>query len=124
MTQYVGVDIVEIARVERAVSRWGEHFLRRVFTDSEISSYSRKPASLAARFACKEAVMKLLGTGWTGVNWREIETLSQPEGRPVINLYGRAQDEAGKLGLKELAVSLSHSKEYAIAYVVAASTRG
>ena len=121
MTQYIGVDIVEIARIQKAIARWGEAFLQRVYTGSEIELYRKKPASLAARFACKEAVMKLLGTGRNGINWREIETLSHPSGKPEIKLHGKAQIKAKKLGLKEIAVSLSHSREYAIAYVAGIS---
>ena len=119
MAHYTGIDIIEIARIKKAVERWGETFLHRVYTDAEIERYRRKPPSLAARFACKEAVMKLLGTGRRGVHWQEIETLSQPGGKPVVNLYGRARRRASQLGLKEIAVSLSHSKEHAIASVVA-----
>jgi len=121
MAHYTGIDIIEIARIKKAVERWGETFLHRVYTDAEIERYRRKPPSLAARFACKEAVMKLLGTGRRGVHWQEIETLSQPGGKPVVNLYGRARRRASHLGLKEIAVSLSHSKENAIASVVAIS---
>ena len=117
MTQYTGIDIIEIDRIRRAVGRWGERFLQRIYTDKEITLYRKKPPSLAARFACKEAVMKLLGTGRKGVGWREIETLSHPSGKPLVNLYGRAQHQANELGIKEIAVSLSHSKEYAIASV-------
>ena len=117
MAHYTGIDIIEIARIKKAVARWGESFLRRVYTDSELKLYREKPASLAARFACKEAVMKLLGTGRRGIHWREIETLSYPSGKPLLNLYGRAHSKASELGIKEMAVSLSHSKEYAIASV-------
>lgn len=112
---YVGIDIIEIARIEKARTRWGERFLRRVYTDREISAYGRSPSSLAARFACKEAVMKLLGSD--GLGWREIETLSRSSGQPVLNLYGRAKSEANRLGLKEIAVSLAHSRDYAVASV-------
>ena len=70
MTLYVGIDIIEIARVKKAIARWEDRFLRRIYTDAEIRLYRRKPQSLAARFACKEAVMKLLGTGRKGVSWR------------------------------------------------------
>ena len=118
MTHYIGIDIVEIARIKRVIARWEERFLRRIYTDAELRLYCKKPSSLAARFACKEAVMKLLGTGRKGVSWRDIETLSHPGGKPLINLYGRAQNKANELGLKEIMVSLSHSKEYAIASVV------
>ncbi|MFQ5996899.1 MAG: holo-ACP synthase [Dehalococcoidales bacterium] len=117
MAHYIGIDIIEIARIKEAIARWGETFLRRVYTDAELERYREKPASLAARFACKEAVMKLLGTGRNGVRWREIETLSHPSGKPLLNLYGGAQSQANKLGITEIAVSLSHSKEYAIASV-------
>jgi holo-[acyl-carrier protein] synthase len=117
LMQYIGVDIIEIARVEKAVARWGERFLHRIYTDAELKLYRKKPSSLAARFATKEAVMKLLGTGRKGVCWRDIETLSHPSGKPLLNLLGRAQVEAKRLGLKEIAISLSHSKEYAIALV-------
>ena len=117
MTHYIGVDIIETARIKKAIARWGEAFLRRVYTDSELELYRKKPSSLAVRFACKEAVMKLLGTGRNGINWREIETLSHPGGKLSVKLYGRAQSKANELGLKEIAVSLSHSKEYAIASV-------
>ena len=115
MTHYTGIDIIEISRIKRAIARWGERFLRRVYTDAELRLCSKSPQALAARFACKEAVMKLLGTGRKGVSWREIETLSHQSGKPLVNLYGRAKSEASKLGVKEIAVSLSHSKEYAIA---------
>jgi len=121
MADYTGVDIIEIARIEKAISRWGEAFLRRVYTDAELRLYRKSPPSLAARFACKEAVMKLLGTGKNGISWLEIETLSHPGGKPLLNLYGRARNKAGRLGLKEIAISLSHSRENAIASATATS---
>ena len=121
MSHYIGVDIIEIGRVKEAVERWGERFLRRVYTESELAVYRSKPSSLATRFACKEAVMKLLGTGRSGIHWREIETLSHASGQPRVNLYGKAQVKADAMGIKAIAVSLSHSKEYAIAYVSAVS---
>ena len=118
MIPYTGIDIIEIARIKEAIARWGERFLNRIYTDPELRLCRQNPSSLAVRFACKEAVMKLLGTGRKGVSWREIETLSHPSGKPLVNLYGRAQSQANKLGLKGIAVSLSHSKEYAVASVV------
>ena len=124
MPHYIGTDIIEIARIERAVARWGERFLHRVFTGPELRCYGRSPQALAARFAGKEAVMKLLGTGRIGVSWRDIETLHHPGGQPRLNLYGRAKNEAQKLGIKEIAVSLAHSREYAIATAVGASETG
>jgi len=113
--QHIGVDIIEIVRIEEAVANWQERFLSRVYTDAELKLCRRNPSSLAARFAGKEAVMKLLGTGAKGVSWKDIETLSYPSGKPLVNLYGRAKIVADKLGLKEIAISLSHSREYAIA---------
>lgn len=118
----VGVDIVEIERVENALARWGERFLQRVFTQGEIAFYRNRPRELAARFAGKEAVMKALGTGARGVSWREIEILPMRGGKPLVRLYGRAQLRAEALGLGSLAISLSHSQGLAVAFVVGEST--
>ena len=115
---YIGVDIIEIARIERAIARWGEKFLHRVYTEPELRLYRAKPSSLAARFAGKEAVIKSVGAQTEGLGWRNIEILSEPSGRPVVHLYGKAKSQADDLGLNRLAISLSHSKEYAIAFVV------
>ena len=123
MAHYTGIDIIEIARIRKAIDRWGETFLHRIYTDAELRLYRKSTSSLAARFASKEAVMKLLGTGRNGVSWLDIETLSHPSGKPSINLYGQAQNEAKKLGVKEIAVSLSHSREYAIASVFGISKK-
>jgi len=116
--QYIGVDIIEIARIEKVVKRWGENFFRRIYTEAELRICRRRPSSLATRFAGKEAVMKALGTGAKGVSWREIEILAEPGGKPLVYLHGRAQERASHLGLDRLAISLSDSKEYAIAFVV------
>jgi holo-[acyl-carrier protein] synthase len=118
MTHYIGTDIIEIARIRQAIDRWGERFLHRVYTEPELNLYRRRPQSLAARFACKEAVMKLLGAENKGISWQDIETLSYPGGKPLIKLYGQAQSEASSLGIKEIAVSLAHSREYAIASAI------
>ena len=114
----IGIDIIEIARIQEAIERWGERFLRRIYTELELRLCRKKPGLLAARFAGKEAVMKALGTGARGVSWKEIEIVSEPSGKPSVHLYGKAQDKADALGLDELAISLSDSKEYAIAFVV------
>ena len=114
---YIGIDIIEIARIERAIARWGKSFLHRVYTEPELKLYHQKPWSLAARFAGKEAVVKALGTKNKGIAWREIEILPDPNGKPSVHLYGKAQNEANGLGLARLAISLSHSREYAIALV-------
>ena len=114
---YIGTDIIEIARIKRATAQWGESFLHRVYTEPELKLYHKKPSSLAARFAGKEAVIKALGTQSKGIDWKEIEILSDPSGKPLVHLYGKAQNQADSLGLNNLSISLSHSKEYAIACV-------
>jgi holo-[acyl-carrier protein] synthase len=118
----VGVDMVEIPRVARAISRWGERFLQRVYTASEIARCRGRVPELAARFAAKEAVSKALGVGiwWQGgISWTDAEIVSDPLGKPEVVLYGRAAERARALGLDEWAVSLSHTREHAIAMVVA-----
>ena len=112
---YLGVDIIEIDRIERAVSRHGEHFLKRIYTEKELEVCQGQPPSLAIRFAAKEAVMKVLGTGINGASWREIEILPNSRGAPLVHLCGRAKKRAEELCLKEIAISLSHSREYAVA---------
>ena len=115
---YIGVDIIEIARIEKAVVCRGENFLHRVYTDLELKLCQERAEALAVRFAGKEAVMKALGTGMRGISWREIEILAEPSGKPLVYLHGKAQDKASRLGLDGLAISLSHSREYATAVVV------
>ena len=114
----VGVDIIEIGRIKHAVSRWQDSFLNRIYTHSELE-VSRNISSLAARFAAKEAVMKALGTGFRGVSWREIEILNDADGAPSVRLLGRALQRSGELGLARFEISLSHSRKYAIAMVMA-----
>ena len=121
---YIGIDIIEITRIEKAIARWGEGFLHRIYTEPELKLCHKKPSSLAARFAGKEAVIKAIGTQTKGISWREIEILAEPGGKPLVHLYGKAQNQADSLGLDKLAVSLSHSKEYAIAFVVGETKRG
>ena len=121
--QSVGVDIIEISRIRAAIDRYGERFLNRIYTELELKICHRKPEALASRFAGKEAVMKALGTGVRGVGWREIEISSERSGKPLVQLYGKAQDKANHLGLGMLAISLSDSKEYAVAVVVSETSR-
>ena len=117
----VGVDVIEIERVEAALGRFGERFLRRVYTEEESAFCRGRVHELAARFAAKEAVMKALGTGAKGVAWREIEVLPNHRGKPLVYLYGRARARAERIGLEGLDVSMSHSREYAVAFVVGQS---
>ncbi len=118
MQHHIGTDIIEIDRIRLTISRWGERFLNRVFTEKELGIYGHRIHSLAASFAGKEAVMKVLGTGNRGVAWREIEVLYHDSGKPYVRLNGRAQNQAKKLGIKEIDISLSHCKEYATATAI------
>ena len=117
----VGVDIVEIERIEAALGKFGARFLGRVYTPLEVAFCRGRASELAARFAAKEAVMKALGTGARGVAWREIEVLPNRRGKPLVYLHGRAAERAEKIGLRSLDISMSHSREYAVAFVVGAS---
>jgi holo-[acyl-carrier protein] synthase len=114
----VGVDIIEIERVGAVLARFGERFLTRVYSDVEAAFCRGRVSELAARFAAKEAVMKALGTGARGVTWREIEVLPNRRGKPLVYLYGRARERAERIGLSGIDVSMSHSREYAVAFVV------
>lgn len=113
-----GVDIIEIDRVGRALDRHGARFLERVYTVPEVAFCRGRVPELAARFAAKEAVMKALGTGVRGVGWRDIEILPNRRGKPLIFLYNRAAQRAAHIELRGLEVSLTHSREFAIASVV------
>ncbi len=115
----VGVDIIELARIERTLARFGERFLRKVFTAREVAYCRGRAPELAVRFAAKEAISKALGTGINGIGWREMELLADERGKPLVVLHGRAKARAEALGLSEWAVSLSHSDHDAIAFVVA-----
>ena len=117
----VGVDIIEIERVEAAIERFGGRFLARIYTAVEVAFCRGRVQELAARFAAKEAVMKALGTGARGLGWREIEVLPNHRGKPLVYLYGRAKERADRIGLRGIDVSLSHSREYAVAFVVGQS---
>ena len=113
-----GVDIIEIPRIARVLEQYGQRFLRRIFTQGEIDYCRERPPNLAGRFAAKEATMKALGTGVRGVAWKDIEVVRAPSGAPSILLHGRAKTRAQRLGVQEIALSMSHSREYAVAFVV------
>jgi len=115
-----GIDIIEISRIQAALERHGERFLKRVFTEREIAECRGRADALALRFAAKEAATKALGTGIGPVSWKEIETLHKWTGEPYLVLHGAAERVAKMLGLTNWAVSLSHSQENAVASVVAA----
>ena len=124
MALIVGVDIIEIPRVERVYARYGERFLRRVYTEREIAYCRGRAPQLASRFAAKEATMKALGTGVRGVRWRDVEVVRGRGQAPRIELHGTARARADRLGMSDLALSLSHSKEFAVASVVGESEKG
>jgi holo-[acyl-carrier protein] synthase len=118
----IGVDIVETARIASSIERFGERFLRRVFTEAECSYCASMPQPerhFGARFAAKEAVSKAFGTGiGASVGWRDIEILRRESGAPYIALHGPAADLATKLGITEALISLSHSDHYAVANAI------
>jgi len=115
----VGIDIIEIARIQRTYDDFGERFLHRVFTERERERYRGRVNELAARFAAKEATSKALGTGIVGIRWREMEVLPNRRGKPVLILHGQAAERARRLGLTDFSVSLTHSRTDAMAFVVA-----
>jgi holo-[acyl-carrier protein] synthase len=117
-----GVDLCEVPRIEAAIARHGRRFLERIFTSLEIA-YAESKANrferYAARFAAKEAGMKALGTGWRGgITWQDFETSNLPSGRPSLRLHGRAAAVAAQLGVKNVALSITHTKDQALAMVI------
>ncbi len=118
----IGIDLVEIIRIEEVFARRGERFRNRVFTQGEIDYCERRAskfASYAARFAAKEATMKALGTGWSeGIGWTDIEVVSGSGGAPALKLDGRAFERMRELGATRAHVSLTHSGTLTIAQVV------
>ena len=117
-----GVDLIEIERIAHSIERYGERFLRRIYTDHEIAYCTSKRSSaesFAARFAAKEAGAKALGTGISrGVTWIEFQIARQPGGRPVLELRGRAALLAQELGVKTISLSLTHTGNLAMATVM------
>ncbi len=118
----IGIDVVEVQRIEQALTRWGDAFVSRVFTPEE-SERARHPRvrhmRLAARFAAKEAVMKALGLGWRTMAWHEIEIRNDPLGRPTVHLRGGAARAAQEQGVGRIYVTLSHTHELALASALA-----
>jgi holo-[acyl-carrier protein] synthase len=119
----LGTDLVETRRVQQSIDRFGVRFLERIFTAGEIAYCTRKKnaaESFAARFAAKEAGAKALGTGISrGVSWKEFEVKREASGRPSLHLSGRAGELAGAMGVKRIQLSLTHSRDLAMAVVVA-----
>jgi len=114
--------MVDCARLEEALDRHGERFLQRVFTAAELDyclSKKRSIEHLAGRFAAKEAVMKVLGTGWRdGIAWRDVEVRNEPSGQPQVHLSGHCRRIARQRGLEKVLISISHIATHAIASAV------
>lgn len=121
----VGTDIIECERIAQMIQKHGEVFLQRVFTAAEMDYCRDKRADYqhyAGRWAAKEAVLKVLGTGWgQGVAWTDVEVVRLPIGRPTVALYNRALEVAQQLQIAEILLSISHTKEYAVAFATAIS---
>jgi holo-[acyl-carrier protein] synthase len=123
-----GIDLIEINRIQKALDRHGDRFLKKIFSEAELERLQRfqtrkvNPGvivrELAARFAAKEACSKALGTGIGPVSWKEMEVLNEPSGKPTLRLTGKAAQIAGFLGYTSWSVSLTHSREMAAAVVV------
>src|SRR5580765_2918182 len=117
-----GIDMAEVPRIEASMARFGDRFLHRIFTEGEIQycdSKANRVERYAARFAAKEAGMKAIGTGWNhGVRWRDIEVARKPGGRPTLLLHGKAAEFAARLGAVNIALSLTHTAEQAMAQVI------
>jgi len=118
-----GVDLVECARIQELGDRYGQRFLSRIFTQSELD-YSlpraRKWEHLAGRFAAKEAILKAIGTGWRGkIAWTDMEIANDDVGRPTVRLEGHTQTLARQLGITEILISITHTKDHAVASAIA-----
>lgn len=118
----LGTDLAEVNRIRESISRFGDRFLNRVYTNGE-RSYALRKANVAerfaARFAAKEAGMKAIGTGWNrGVTWKDFEVVNEPSGRPKLVLHGVARLIATNLKVERISISLTHTKETAFAVVI------
>ncbi len=117
-----GVDIVEISRIKNAAKKWQKNFLLKIFTDNELEYSNEKTSSyqhLAARFAAKEAVLKALGSGLTSrMEWRDIEVWNEKSGKPNVRLSGEVERVSRSKGVKDIIISMSHTRTYAVASVI------
>ncbi len=117
-----GVDLAEVDRIREAIERHGQRFIERIYTPAEIAYVERKANRFeryAARFAAKEAGMKAIGTGWSrGVRWRDFEVANLPSGRPTLQLHGAAAQFADRLGVRNIALSITHTAVQAMAIVI------
>ena len=122
-----GIDLVDCPRIEQMIKRHGERFLKRVFTATEqayAEANKNRTDKLAGRFAAKEAILKLMGTGWRGkIAWTDIEIANNPSGQPEVTLSGEVKKLAERLGIKHISVSITHTANFAIASAVALSQK-
>lgn len=118
-----GIDLIEIERVHSTIQKHGERFLSRIYTPTERQITGERVESLAARFAAKEATAKALGTGIGSIKWTDIEIRYGPNHQPELHLYANAAQQAAKLGLDTWSISLSHTRTYAIAMVIATGSQ-
>ncbi len=118
-----GIDLVDCPRIEQMIERHGERFIKRVFTETEqayAEANKNEVEKLAGRFAAKEAILKLIGTGWRGkIAWTDIEIINNAAGQPEVTLGGEVKKIADKLGIKHISVSITHTANFAIASAVA-----
>jgi holo-[acyl-carrier protein] synthase len=118
-----GIDLVDCPRIEQMIDRHGVRFINRVFTEAEqnyAESNRNKVEKLAGRFAAKEAILKLMGTGWRGkIAWTDIEIKNNDAGRPEVTLTGEVKKIADKLGIEHISISITHTANFAIASAVA-----
>jgi holo-[acyl-carrier protein] synthase len=117
-----GVDLAEVPRIRQSIERFGDKFIKRIYTPAEIAYVERKANKFeryAARFAAKEAGMKAIGTGWRrGVTWQDFEVANLPSGKPTLRLHGVAAQFAGKLNVRNISLSLTHTAELGMAHVI------
>lgn len=117
-----GIDVAQVQRVANAIARFGDHFLRRIFTEKEIhycDSHRNREQRYAMHFAAKEAAMKALGTGWSeGVQWCDIEVAHEAGGCPTMVLHRKAAEIAAQMGAKRIFLSVAHGNDHAIAQVI------
>jgi holo-[acyl-carrier protein] synthase len=123
-----GIDLVDCPRIEEMVARHGERFVQRIFTAAEqayAEANKNKIEKLAGRFAAKEAILKLMGTGWRGkIAWTDIEIINNSSGQPEVTLDGEVEKIADKLGIKHISISITHTANFAIASAVALTEKG
>jgi holo-[acyl-carrier protein] synthase len=123
-TTELGIDIIRVSRIADVLKRFGDRFSDRVLTPTEAVYVRRRPETLAGRWAAKEAVSKVLGLGVRGIGWRDIEIERLPTGQPAVRLHGRAARRAEQLGMGQIAVSISHESEFAVATAYGVRTAG